>query len=60
VKLAWVFINIMNVVHHCGILHNELSKDNIILHFLANKPDVVYIGMCDWGETGHLQEVMPS
>ncbi len=33
VKLAWAFINIMNVVHHCGILHNDLSKDNIMLFF---------------------------
>ncbi len=22
--------------------------------------NVVYIGMCDWGEAGHLQEVSPS
>jgi serine/threonine protein kinase len=33
VKLAWAFINIMNVVHHCGILHNDLFKENIMLHF---------------------------
>jgi hypothetical protein len=43
VKLAWAFIYIKNVVHHCGILHNDLSKDNIMLHFLPNKPNVVYI-----------------
>ncbi len=60
VKLAWAFINIMNVVHHCKILHNDLSKDNIMLHFLVDKPDVVYISMCDWGETRCLQEVTPS
>ncbi len=60
VKLAWAFINIMNVIHHCEILHNDLSKDNIILYFLVDKPNVVYIGKCDWGETRHLQEVMPS
>jgi hypothetical protein len=53
-------INIMNVIHYCGILHNHLSKDNIMMHFLPNKLDVVYIGMCDWGEAGHLQEVIPS
>jgi hypothetical protein len=58
VKLAW--INIMNVVHHCEILHNELSKDNIMLHFLVDKLDVVYISMCNWGETGRLQKVVPS
>jgi serine/threonine protein kinase len=60
VKLAWAFIDIMNAVHHCKILHNDLSKDNIMLHFLIDKPDVVYIKVCDWGVAKHLQEVMPS
>jgi len=60
VKLTWAFINIMNVIHHCEILHNNLSKDNNTLHFPIDKPDVVYIGVCNWGETKHLQEVMPS
>jgi len=60
VKLAWAFINIMNVVHHFGILHNDLSKDNIMLHFLPNKLEVVCIGICNWGETRCLQEVTPS
>ncbi len=50
----------MNVIHHSGILHNDLSKDNIMLHFLIDKLNVVYISMCDWGEVGHLQEVTPS
>ncbi len=59
-KLIGAFINIMNVVHHCGLLHNNLSKDNIMLHFLVSKLDVVYIGMCDWGEARRLQEVKPS
>jgi serine/threonine-protein kinase RIO1 len=45
--LAWAFINIMNAVHHCEILHNDLSKDNIMLHFSSDKPNVVYIGVCD-------------
>jgi hypothetical protein len=47
VKLAWAFINIMNAVHHYEILHNDLSKDNIMLHFSLDKPNVVYIGMCN-------------
>ncbi len=50
----------MNVVHHCGILHNDLSKDHIMLHFPLDKLNVVYISMCDWGEPRCLQEVMPS
>jgi hypothetical protein len=48
----------MQYVNHCGILHNELSKNNIM--FLANKLDVVYVGMCDWDEARRLQEVTPS
>jgi hypothetical protein len=46
----------MNAIHHCGILHNNLSKDNIMLYFPTKKLDVVYISMCDWGEIGRLQE----
>ncbi len=48
VKLAWAFINIMNVGYHCKILHNNFSKDNIMLHFLVDELDVVYISMCDY------------
>ncbi len=60
VKLTWAFINIMNAIHHYGILYNKLSKDNIMLHFSINKPNDVYIGVCDWGEVECLQEVTPS
>jgi hypothetical protein len=52
-------MNIMNVVHF-GILHNDLSKDNIMLHFLTYKLNVVYICVCDWGEVGCMQKVNPS
>jgi hypothetical protein len=44
---------------HNGILHNELSKDNIMLHFPLNNLDVMYIGVCNWGEVKHLQDVIP-
>jgi hypothetical protein len=47
VKLAWAYINIMNVVHHCEILHNNLSKDNIMFHFPLDKLYVKYIGVCN-------------
>jgi hypothetical protein len=50
----------MNVIHHYGIFHNDLSKDNIMLHFLTYKPNVVYISVCDWGEAVHMQEVIRS
>jgi hypothetical protein len=47
VKMAWAFMNIMNVVHCNGILHNDLLKDNIMLHFSFDNLNVVHIGMCD-------------
>jgi serine/threonine protein kinase len=47
VKLAWALINILNAIHRFGILHNDLSKDNIMLHFSQYKLDVVYIGVCN-------------
>jgi tRNA A-37 threonylcarbamoyl transferase component Bud32 len=59
VKMAWAFMNIMNVVHHNGILHDDLLKDNIMLHFLFSNPYVLYIGVCNWGEIRRLQEVIP-
>jgi hypothetical protein len=31
-----------------------------MLHFSTNKPNVVYIGVCDRGEAKHLFLVMPS
>ncbi len=31
-----------------------------MLHFLTNKPDVMYISKCDWGGVECLQKVMPS
>jgi hypothetical protein len=57
VKLVWAFINIMNVVHHFGILHNDLSKDNIMLHFSLDKLNDEYITICNWGEVECLQKV---
>jgi serine/threonine protein kinase len=60
VKLAWAFVNIVNVIHHFKILHNDLSKDNILLHFPLDKLDVVYIVVYNWGKIGRLQEVTLS
>jgi hypothetical protein len=40
---------------HNEILHNDLPKDNIMLHFPPNKLDVVYIIVCVWGEFKCLQ-----
>jgi RIO-like serine/threonine protein kinase len=50
VKITWAFVNIMNVVYHNGILHNDLSKENIMLHLSPNKSNVVYIDLCNSSE----------
>jgi hypothetical protein len=47
-ELAWTFLNTMNNVYHCHTLHNDMSPDNVLLHFPPNSPDKVYIGICDW------------
>jgi hypothetical protein len=44
---------------HNENLHYDLSKDNIMLHFPPKKLDVVYIGVCIWGEIRYLQQVTP-
>lgn len=52
--LAWTFIHIMYHVHQAHNLHNDLSPDNILLHFPPNCPGKVYIGVCDWGLSGSI------
>ena len=48
-ELAWTLLNIMNNIHQSHVLHNDLSPDNILLHFEPeNHPQHVYIGVCDW------------
>ncbi len=48
--MAWTFMNIMNVIHHVVRFCTRTLKDNIMLHFPFDKPNVVYIGVCNWGE----------
>jgi tRNA A-37 threonylcarbamoyl transferase component Bud32 len=50
-------MNIMNAIHHYEISHSDLSNNNMMLHFLTNKSNVVYIGLCDLGKTRHMQKV---
>ena len=38
----------MDEVHKSHNLHNDISPDNILLHFPADESKV-YIGVCDWG-----------
>jgi len=32
-ELAWALVHIMHAVHDAGYLHNDISLDNIMLHF---------------------------
>jgi hypothetical protein len=58
-ELAWALLHIMNEVHNSGNLHNDLSPDNILLHFPRDESKV-YIGVCDWGLTTKISEPMKS
>lgn len=58
-ELAWALLHIMNEVHKSNNLHNDLSPDNILLHFPQDESRV-YIGVCDWGLTTKATEPMQS
>jgi hypothetical protein len=32
-KVVWTFLNTMNNVHHCHTLQNNMSSNNVMLHF---------------------------
>jgi aminoglycoside phosphotransferase (APT) family kinase protein len=49
----------MDEVHKSHNLHNDISPDNILLHFPADESRV-YIGVCDWGMTTKSTEPMKS
>jgi hypothetical protein len=50
----------MNNVHHCHTLHNDMSSDNVLLHFPPNSLDKVYIGICDWAMAGNFNDLKDS
>jgi hypothetical protein len=58
--LAWALMNIMAAVSVQDVLHNDLSPNNVLLHFPPNNDDAVYIGVCDWGLATWTGEVAPS
>jgi RIO-like serine/threonine protein kinase len=57
-ELAWALLHIMDEVHKSHDLHNDISPDNILLHFLEESK--VYIGVCDWGLATKSTEPMKS
>jgi serine/threonine protein kinase len=59
-KLVWTFLNTMNNVHHCHTLHNDMSPNNVLLHFPPNSEDKVYICICDWAMAGNFNDLKES
>jgi tRNA A-37 threonylcarbamoyl transferase component Bud32 len=47
VKLVLSLRTIMGKCHTENILHNDLLPSNIMLHFPPEKPENVYIGVCN-------------
>ena len=58
--LAWALMCIVDIVHKHDVLHNDLSPNNVMLHFPRDRDDTVFIGMCDWGMSTWMNEVAPS
>jgi hypothetical protein len=50
-------MNIMAAVSIEDVLHNDLSPNNVLLHFPINDDNVVNIGVCDWGLATWIGEV---
>ena len=55
-KLAWALIYVMSLVHSSGVLHNDLSPMNILLHYPGFSDEVINIGICDWGISSRIPE----
>ena len=58
VKLAWALLWIMEALHGANVQHNDLSLDNIMLHWETDGS--LKIGVCNWGCAMHLGEEVPS
>ena len=58
--LAWALMNIMAAMNVEDVLHNDLSSNNVLLHFPINDDNVVNIGVCDWRLATWTGEVGPS
>ena len=53
-ELAWTFLNTMNNIYYCHTLHN------VMLHFLPNSEDKLYIGIYDWAMAENFNDLKES
>ena len=51
---------IVDVVHKQDVLHNDLTSNNVMLHFPQDRARAVFIGICDWGMATWIQEEASS
>ena len=58
--LAWALIYIMHLVYKAKVTHNDLTENNILLHFAPDEMKSVYIGVCDWGIASRVVEMNSS
>ena len=58
--LAWALMCIVDVVHKQDVLYNDLNPNNVMLHFPRDRPEAIFIGICDWGMATWIQEEAPS
>jgi serine/threonine protein kinase len=58
-ELAWALLHIMDEVLKSHNLHNDISPDNILLHFPEDESKM-YIRVCDWGLATKATEPMKS
>ena len=58
-ELVWALLQIMDEVHKSHNLHNNISPDNIFLHF-PEEESKVHIRVCDWGLATKSMDPMKS
>ena len=59
-ELAWALLCIVDAVQQCYVLHNDITPENIMLHFPNNDGRTIWIGLCDWGMGSRINEETPS
>ena len=59
-KLAWALVYVTSLMHTSGVLHNDLSPWNILLHYPDYLTEIINIGICDWGIASRIDEKAAS